>query len=227
MNNIPKRIHLIYKDHNIPTHYAASFNSIKEFHKNWDIKIYSDEAARRIVVEQMPGLTTVYDGYELDIQRADLFRLVVVYLYGGFYMDLDMLCLQNIDQLCSNRLVLGEEKMMTVEECRSIGLRHPLRIANYMFGSVAGHAFWLDVIKEVVNRAGSRVLNENDVLETTGPGLLTDVFHSEKHKYDDITLLLNKDKQCRKWCGKISCHFGEYAAHLHQGKWRWQHVNNK
>lgn len=58
----------------------------------------------------MPEILKIYDSYERDIQRADIFRLIVVYLYGGFYMDLDMLCLRNMDDLCNNRLVLGEEK---------------------------------------------------------------------------------------------------------------------
>ena len=39
--------------------------------------------------------------------------------------------------------------------------------------------------------------------------------------YTDITLLRNTDKRCRQpYHNEISCHFGDYAAHLHAGTWR-------
>ena len=63
---------------------------------------------------------------------------------------------------------------------------------------------------------------ESDVLETTGPGLLTDVYHENGSRYDDITLLPNQGEACWKSCGPASCHFGTYAVHLHMGSWRWE-----
>jgi inositol phosphorylceramide mannosyltransferase catalytic subunit len=222
MGIIPKRIHLTCRDSNVRQEYDLYFKSIKEHHPLWDIKIYDDGEARQMVVDHLPELIPVYDGYGLNIQRTDMFRLAVVYLYGGFYMDMDMLCYKSLDELCHHKLVLGEEKTMTLEECASLGIEHPLRIANYMFGGMPGHPFWLDVLNEAVKRSPKAIIHEADVLDTTGPGLLTDVYHRESRRRQDITLLPNTTNRCIKWCDRISCHFGEFAAHLHLGKWRWE-----
>jgi mannosyltransferase OCH1-like enzyme len=216
---IPKRIHLIYKTPRIPEKYQPYFECMKKFHPSWDIRVYGDEESGSIIAENMPELTAVYNNYLLDVQRTDVFRLAIVYLYGGFYMDLDMLCLEKLDQLCAHHVVLGEEKTMTDEECVTFATPHHLRIANYMFGSVPRHPFWLDVIKEAVARSGMTIRKAMDVLDSTGPGMLTDVYHDVKQRYDDVTVLLNKDKKCMKWCETISCHFGEFAAHFHYGTW--------
>ncbi|HTI10112.1 MAG TPA: glycosyltransferase [Puia sp.] len=222
MPDIPKKIHLIYKIPDIPEDYQDYYKIIKELHPFWDIKVYGDEEARGIIARHLPELLDIYDSYELDVQRTDIFRIAVTYIFGGFYMDLDMMILKSLDPLCNCQLVLGEEKTMSDMECNAVGIKHNLRIANYMFGAIPGHPFWTDVIKEAISRCGIKIKKEGDVLETTGPGLLTDVYHDTKEKYKDITILFNKDKMCRKWCNKFSCHFGEYAAHFHHGKWRWE-----
>lgn len=56
---------------------------------------------------------------------------------------------------------------------------------------------------------------------TAGVGLLTDTYWDNYGMYTDITLLRNTDKRCRQpYHNEISCHFGDYAAHLHAGTWR-------
>lgn len=222
MEMIPKSIHLVNKTKEVQEKYHKYLTSIQKLHPHWNIKIYDDIEARRIVALEMPEILKTYDSYEWDIQRADVFRLIVVYLYGGFYMDLDMLCLRNMDDLCNNRLVLGEEKTMTSEECRAIGLKDKLRIANYMFGAIPRHTFLISVINAIVEANQIKIMKEDDILESTGPGLLTRVYHQQKKKYNDITLLLNKGQKCMKWCNTFSCHFGDYAAHFHHGNWRWE-----
>jgi glycosyltransferase involved in cell wall biosynthesis len=88
-----------------------------------------------------------------------------------------------------------------------------------MFGSEPRHPFWLDVLDEMQARAGRPVARDEDVLETTGPGMLTDVYHRDAARDPRIRLLRNESLRCAR-CGGISCRFGEFAAHLHAGSWR-------
>lgn len=222
MDAIPKQIHLINSIRAVPENYRPYVDSIRRHHPLWDITIYSDEDAEAIISNNMPELATIYKSYQLDVQRTDLFRIVVCYLYGGFYMDMDMLALKNIDSLCSHRLVLAEEVRLPKAVSVQKELSFDMQIANYMFGTMPGHPFWMEVIAEAVRRAGRVIQCEEDVLHTTGPLLLSEVYHKLMHRYTDITLLPNRDKECMKWCKKISCHFGDFAAHFHLGKWRWE-----
>jgi mannosyltransferase OCH1-like enzyme len=225
MDRIPKIIHLICAAQTPPARYAVFIDKMKQLHPSWEFNIWDDERALSIVQEYFPELEAMYTAYTLPVQRADILRVIVTYLMGGFYMDLDMLCLKNLDSLCANELVLGVEKTLTWEECVIFGHRYNVRIANYMFGSRPRHKFWLDFLVAAKARAGLVIHGEADVLETTGPGLLTKVFHEKGYRHRNITLLSNEEKPCRKACGPASCHFGDYAVHLHMGSWRWEDSN--
>lgn len=102
---------------------------------------------------------------------------------------------------------------MTSEECRAVGLKDELRIAKYMFGAIPRHTFLISVINAIADANQTKIMKEDDILESTGPGLLIRVYHQQERKYNDITLLLNKNRKCMKWCDTLSCHFSDYAAH--------------
>jgi inositol phosphorylceramide mannosyltransferase catalytic subunit len=190
-------------------------------HPGWDHRFYDDGACREVVGREFPDLLSLYDSYPSDIQRVDLFRVVVVYASGGFYIDLDVACHAFLEPLREYRCVLGEEKTLSPQEAIRLGHRHRLRVANYMFGSEPKHPFWLDVLQEMLRQAQRKIVSENDILESTGPGLWTNVYHRVKDHHPDLLLLENKHLACSR-CGAISCQFGTFASHLHVGSWRWE-----
>lgn len=224
MTTIPAIIHLISATSEPPARYAECLQEMHRLHPEWVINIWDDDMAVRIVEQHFPDWLPPYLAYEKNVQRTDILRVMLVYLYGGFYLDMDMFCLRPLDELRGETLVLGVEKTLSQEECLHLGHRYPLRIANYMFGSRPLHAFWLDFLTAARSRAAQVITCESDVLETTGPGLLTDVYHGHAAKYAELKLLRNATLPCPVACGPASCHFGDYARHLHFGAWRWQTV---
>lgn len=226
-NRIPKIIHLLSKDKIIPEHYHVYFSRIKELHQEWQINIYDDEDIDKIVQEHFLEYYEMFHSFLTQIQRLDIFRIMIVYLHGGFYLDMDMHCFKSLDPLLNNTLVLGEEKTLSDFELKLVHHKHALRIGNYVFGSIQKHPFLLEFMQAALNNCNQRILTENDILETTGPGLLTNFYHDNKQAYKDITLLANKTARCLKGCSTTpSCHFGDYAAHLHFGSWRWQNIKS-
>jgi inositol phosphorylceramide mannosyltransferase catalytic subunit len=144
-----------------------------------------------------------------------------VYVSGGFYIDLDIACHASLEPLREYRCVLSEEKTLSPQEAIRLGHRHRLRVANYMFGAEPKHPFWLDVLQEMLCQAERKIVSENDILESTGPGLWTNVYHRVKDHHPDLLLLKNDHLACCR-CGAISCQFGAFASHLHVGSWRWK-----
>lgn len=202
---IPRIIHQTAATAELPAWSLPLRERIAALHPGWDLRLYDDAACRELVRQALPSLLPMYDGYSTAIQRVDLFRVVAVWAAGGFYLDLDIACERALDVLCDERLVLAEEST--------------LRIANYMFGSERRHPFWLEVLAEMEARAGRAVTCDEDVLESTGPGMVTDVYHRSAALYAGIRLLRN-DSLCCARCGGMSCRFGAFAAHLHAGSWR-------
>jgi mannosyltransferase OCH1-like enzyme len=219
---IPKIIHLTCGPGKLPEVYQKCLDQLRKLHPDWAIVVHNDSESRAVISKHMPALLNVYDAYSFKIQRADMFRIAVVYIFGGFYLDMDLFCRKPLDSLCLFQLVLGEEKTLSKKENRKLRHRYLLRIANYMFGSVPGHPFWIQLLKAMVTRSQTLIRREEDILDSTGPGLLTDFYHANKNIYRDITVIQNLDRVCpNKWCGKVSCHFGDYGLHLHVGSWRW------
>lgn len=224
---IPKKIHLTYKDKSLPESYQNFYDRLKLLHPEWEIKIYDDTDMVNLVKEHFPDLFEIFVNYPTTVQRTDIFRILIVYLKGGFYLDIDMYCLKSLDNLCRFNLVLGEERTISHLEIEKWNPINGLQVANYMFGSIEGHPFWLEVLLEGIKRSSNNIKCENDILISTGPWLISEVFHNTKNKYNDITLLRNKFRLCLNHCETVSCRFGEYAVHFHSGTWKWQETGNQ
>ena len=187
----------------------------------WRHRLYTDFECREVIMRRLPRLLSVYDAYPTPIQRADLFRVAAVYVFGGVYLDLDMDCSAPLASLTGSHCVLAEEKTLSAQEADALGHAERLRIANYMFASAPGHPFWLDIMEAMMQRSAEPVQCDNDILESTGPGLFSTVYAQTAAAYPEIVVLDNSGQICQS-CGGASCGFGEIARHLHRGSWRGQ-----
>ncbi|WP_177195710.1 glycosyltransferase family 32 protein [Salegentibacter agarivorans] len=218
---IPKIIHITYKEKKVPEKFQKTYQSIKTNHPDWDIKFYDDSDIKHIIQKEFPILLKIYESYPINIQRIDLFRVLIVYLKGGFYLDLDMHSFKSLNELCSFDLVLAEEIVYTKPQDKRFNFTGIRQIGNYMFGSKPKHPFWVELIKEMINRCDQKIIHECDVLESTGPGVLSDVFFEKQILYSNVKILKNKFKRCHSGCPAVCCHFGDFAAHLHVNSWTW------
>lgn len=216
---IPRITHQTAPEGALPGVYAQLRQRLVALHPNWEHRFYDDADCRELFRCELPQLLGLYDGYPVAVQRADLFRVAAVYLFGGFYVDLDVVGHRPLDDLCGHPCVLAEEKTLSPSEATRFGHAHPLRIANYMFGAEPRHPFWLDLLAAMLEEADRPIATDDDVLESTGPGLLTRVFHRAAEGHPGIVLLRNRGTRCDR-CGGVSCSFGDHASHLHLGSWR-------
>ena len=216
--NIPAIMHHTWKDENIP---HVKFNKLlKILHPDWEFKLWTDSAMDAFIFNNYPQYYDKYSSF-IMIQKCDFFRYIVVYHYGGFYMDLDIVIYKNLDKLRALELCLFNEKILTNEDCVRCGhpYRESHRVANYAFGSVPKDPFLLRLITGIIANS-SKCTRDVDVLNTTGPGYLTKLYH-------DITpcsLIYPTTKPSTKYtcsCNDWSmCRVGDYGNHLHMGSWR-------
>src|SRR5262249_33905831 len=118
---IPKILHQTWKTHSLPANYHVLQQWLKQLHPTWEYGFYDDAACREFVCQQMPSLLPLYDQYPTHIQRIDVFRLVAVYVLGGFYLDLDIVCHQRLDALCQHGAVFAEERTLSAAEAEALG----------------------------------------------------------------------------------------------------------
>jgi len=138
--------------------------------------------------------------------KADLGRLMHIYLNGNLYLDVDCYIIKNIlnkNNDDDGKAILFTEKIANNVNC--LGPRecknpeNVLRVANYAFGSnVKQHPFFRTVIEECLVRLKKLIFNFNkitqeDILWVCGPDVITSVYHkysnkNEIHLFDNTYL---------------------------------------
>ena len=176
-------------------------------------RVFFDDDAAAEFVRYEYGDTAVAEAFETcgrPVMRSDLFRLAVVAKLGGFYMDMDMLArsgLAPLTRLSEYKAVFPLEWWKDESAFRERHFRRALdeaehwQVGNYAFGAAAQHPLVLDALDEAVKRslalAGQETVSDLDVLRSTGPYMLSEVYHAGRlaGKYADVLLLRGDDAE--------------------------------
>jgi len=180
---------------------AAWSRSMRGWVKSWQElnaehvhRLFDDSACFEHIAERFPHLLDVYCGLR-PVERADLWRYLVVLERGGIYSDVDTVCRLPIETWLVNddELVVALEwdlldrypEWRPRKRLRSGGAYdpscawrdHPVMIANWTFAARAGHPVLRDVVERVATNARDPYFVLEDPAWTTkktGPGVLTD-----------------------------------------------------
>lgn len=216
---IPKRILCTHVSaHSLEPKLKFCMNLMRERHPHWKFQFFSDGDARAFVKREYKEYLELYEWYPRPVLKADLFRLLVVYRLGGFYLDTDFFLHKELDPLCREKAVFAFEHEINEKNYQ---LRYPpwlrageekLTLANYAFGAEAGHPFLAALLDELVYRTKTfeaEACNDVDILHASGPDLVTSVYYRHRQKWKDVTVLKSK---------KMG--LGSYGVHLVNGGWR-------
>lgn len=165
---VPRIIHQTWKDAHPPTTHGDP-ESWRRLNPGWQYRLWTDDDLLDFMRREFPGLLEMYLAYTRPVQRADLARYCLLRRYGGVYADIDTRCLAALEPLAGDtRVILCEEPPEHAEPALARGLGRML--FNGTMASPAGHPLW----DEVITLCRTMFLRrDGDVLETTGPLLLT------------------------------------------------------
>lgn len=222
---IPKVIHQLWKDAEIPERYAGLCESWRRLNPGWERRLWTDRDLAELVEARYPALLALYKGYPENINRADLGRYLVLHSFGGVYADLDCECLKPLAPLLDGaELALGLEPAVHGESgaVAASGLTQVL-CASFI-ASAPGHPYW-----DAVLRRSAAARGEPSVLERTGPFLLTRTYDAFEAK-DTIRLLPSGQvypfTQNDCWTGRVHDieHWEQatreaFVAHYWDGTW--------
>jgi mannosyltransferase OCH1-like enzyme len=157
---IPRRIFQTWKVRSpLPAAFELWSGTIKEHNKNYEYVIWDDADNRQFVATNYPWFIKKYDSYEREIFRVDAVRYFELFHFGGFYLDLDVECLQPLDRyLPDHDVLLGRMGHDT---------DFPNSIPNAAMASKPRQEFWLYVMSHLLTGPTS-----GDVEMVTGPKFL-------------------------------------------------------
>ena len=217
---IPKIIIQTWKSSSVPQRYMQLIDSIKSNNPDYQYLFFTDGDIEDFLKQNYPEYYQTYLTLPVKIQRIDFFRYIAVYHYGGFYMDLDMLCLKSFDSLLKYNCIFPVDEFIGKHMCN-----HPrykpycdknyyYLLGQYAFAAAPKHPFikiLIDKIHTNINKYIKYVNfdSEDYVYKTTGPDFCTDLYIDYKDK-DDIFVINNGRRQ----------YFGDYAKHNYFGTWK-------
>jgi mannosyltransferase OCH1-like enzyme len=179
---IPRILHQTWKTTDIPDEWQACVESWKTLHPQWQYKLWTDDTGRWFIQNHYPDFLNIYDAFSYNIQRADAIRYCLLHAFGGVYVDLDMECLQPLEPLLSGHaFVAGYEPPLHAQM-----LKQEKMLCNAFMASVPGHRL-LTAILQSLKSCNPKITVHTEVLETTGPLMLTRVV--QQYPDHDITLL--------------------------------------
>ena len=108
--NIPRIIHQSWNDYNIPKLTEKWVKRWRETNPGWKYMFWTDKSSRQFMAKYFPAYLDLYDGFQLPVQRADLFRYFLLFSIGGVYADIDVEPLRALDNVRNmSACVLSQE----------------------------------------------------------------------------------------------------------------------
>lgn len=178
MNEIPKIIHQTWKDSNIPHYLVDLIKTWKTFHQDWEFKFWTDDMNRDFIIRYYPSFTSVYDSYANSIQRVDAVRYFILHKVGGVFIDIDFECFENIEPLLENSsCVFGIEPK---EHCKRF--KKDIIVCNAFMACNPENTFFKEICEKIESGKIKQRNSFIDILESTGPLMLTEIYENYKDK---------------------------------------------
>ena len=157
---IPLKVYMTWHTKNLPPKMRDNVNFMKQINPEFEFCIYDDNDCINFIKEHFePDVLWAFNKLIPGAYKADLWRLCVLYINGGIYLDIKLRCLNGF-----KLIELSEDEHLVWD--RPYGY-----ILNSIMVCKAGNMFLRKCIDEIINN----VKNKNygfDMLSPTGPGLL-------------------------------------------------------
>ena len=184
---IPKIIHQIWdSDEELTNSLKEISKTWKEFHPDWEYRLWNKAGIDEFLNLHFSDFIPYYNSYPYDIQRWFAIRYLILFHYGGLYVDLDYECIEPVDALLSNSTCC----MSIDPPVDTMNYNKPLVIGNSFMACLAKHNFFEKIIEDMkVNNKKTFSNNKiQEIMESTGSFLTTRV-HSAYPDKEEITLI--------------------------------------
>ena len=107
-----KNIHFMWLDKTnlsgeIPDKYIPYLNTWYTYNSDWNIKIWNTTQVLELINNNFSNTElTFFENIKPFISKCDFARFLIIYIYGGLYVDLDFICRKNITPLINSNETL-------------------------------------------------------------------------------------------------------------------------
>lgn len=200
---VPPIIHHVMINWNkpIPETWKQAADACKQIHPDYVFMDWDDESAESFIREEHPDFYSTWVNYKYPIQRADSLRYLLLYTYGGIYLDMDLQCRRSLDPLRKFNFVSPEA--------------NPVGITNAFMISSPKNEFMKSLVKDLANFDHWYFIPYGTVMFSTGCMFTSAKYTLWSNKIlDDIKVLGGKKNHIS---GRVTTplftHFGASSWH--------------
>ena len=181
---IPKVIHQIWFQgyNNIPPHLLEYHNSWITINPNYKVIVWDEHKIEELVnTTDDKWIKELYFSYTKMIQKIDFAKYLILYTFGGIYMDMDIKCLKSIDttpaietsDFIASYLVFDIKQHLGLSIVGAISFSDKI-INNGVIMCAPKHEILLLTMKEAYTKRNFHsIFNTVEVFVKTGPCCLT------------------------------------------------------
>jgi hypothetical protein len=178
---IPMIIHQTWKTNDIPNEWSNAVESCKNLHKDFKYILWTDDTMLQFVKEKYHNFYNVYISYKYDIQRCDAFRYLVLYEYGGIYLDLDIICKKKLTDLLKYDLVIAKSSNINTSYTNSFMMTKPKN--NFI-------KYCIEQLPKTIN-SHSYFGRHLHVMNSTGPLFLSNIINESLYFNKHVRVINN------------------------------------
>lgn len=133
--------------------------SVKKEFRDFKYELWTHERTDDFVKQEFANFYYWWKNLPLEIIKIDLARLLIIYKYGGIYIDMDVFCYKNFySELTSDICIVATRSQGTkFDPCE-----------NFLFAGVDGHPFFLYSFEESLSKLIQ--YSKDDITETSNNG---------------------------------------------------------
>lgn len=180
-----------------------------------------------------PHYFLIYNSLNHMIQKIDLSKYIIIYHYGGFFVDIDVYAIKSLNtaHFLKKGLYVSKTPQLNYLEKNIIKKFCDFKTDNHFINngiiiSDKNHPFFIDLIKDIQfnlkQNKEDDILFNRKIFNTTGPAVFTNsvIKYIKKNKVNNITILDNK--YFEPCYGKdLSCIFDKDTILFHKHKSLW------
>jgi mannosyltransferase OCH1-like enzyme len=146
----------------------ANLNTLRRENPTFGFHVFDDADCRNFIQAYFPpDVLNAFDTLIPGAYKADLWRLCILYIYGGYYMDIKLKCINGF-----KLIELSETDHFVMDRPT-----HSTHIYNALMVSTARNPFFKACIGQIVQNVRLKYYGESQ-LSPTGPELLGRISHS-------------------------------------------------
>jgi mannosyltransferase OCH1-like enzyme len=212
----------------IPNRWNAkkTYNKLKPYRDSWKIKNpnwfyieWNKQMCYELIRKFFPEHMSMFKKYKYEIQRCDAIRYLILFRYGGWYVDMDYFCNRPLDEAIAEY----PNDILLVETPNTTPLQDTERVSNSLMYSTKNHPFWKQLMLDL--EKGQKVpyyyTKHLTVMFTAGPGMLNRIFSRDKYKYKVKSLpwKLFQPFGIKDDIKTINVNPEIFAVHMSKGTW--------